>query len=341
MKATKKILGASAALIASLGIAVGSTYAWFVSGNTATIDSIDLGVSSQSNNLLVTVVDANADTSNLNQSVFKSTLTASDFEKYLYTGSDSSKTAKTLKALTYDETAKTFKDQSNALNSESTTTTTDGYIQFKLVFRDIQSGNSVMLLDTSSVTAPTTTTAKAVLSPFAVAKEQYGSNAAIAINGALEARAANAARISFATSAATKVWCPNEALAGGGQTSTKSDNVTTFTTTNETGRAAGFWKGNLSSDYYTYMTNGKAYDAKSYTNTILALTQTDSAYKYAATSAISAFGSDAIAVNEQNYYQTEFTVTIWLEGTDGDCFDSVLSDTMTIKLQFMSISTGA
>ena len=52
MKATKKIVGATAALVAAVALSAGSTFAWFAASSTATIDGMSVSVAS-SNNLLI------------------------------------------------------------------------------------------------------------------------------------------------------------------------------------------------------------------------------------------------------------------------------------------------
>lgn len=53
MKANKKVLGAAAALTMSLAMAAGSTFAWFTTGNTATVSQFELGVTSGNQALLI------------------------------------------------------------------------------------------------------------------------------------------------------------------------------------------------------------------------------------------------------------------------------------------------
>ena len=46
MKATKKIVGATAALVAAVALSAGSTFAWFVANGTATVSGMDASVTS-------------------------------------------------------------------------------------------------------------------------------------------------------------------------------------------------------------------------------------------------------------------------------------------------------
>ena len=65
MKATKKIVGATAALVAAVALSAGSTFAWFASNGTATVENFNVNVA-VSNNLVISTTSNGTFTSSVN-----------------------------------------------------------------------------------------------------------------------------------------------------------------------------------------------------------------------------------------------------------------------------------
>lgn len=53
MKATKKLIGALAALVIAIAVATGSTFAWFTTNQKVTVESLDLQVTSGNDDLQI------------------------------------------------------------------------------------------------------------------------------------------------------------------------------------------------------------------------------------------------------------------------------------------------
>jgi hypothetical protein len=339
MKATKKILGAAAALVLSLGIATGSTYAWFASNSTATVDSFEVGVTSSTDNLLVAIGDTSVD------SAFKSKITnaeiVAEIQKNIDSSTNPTTTAK-LDALTSTDNGINFYTKAEAAKEDDSDNSTSGtkteissgkFITFTLTFRSY-TALSLMLDSTSAVTASATNNSSNLVVAWAnsdgnsaVTTSKYGIDSDLAVGAKIAARAANAARVSFVTgtsdSQTSKVWSPNEALVSGGQATANSDS-----------RGKGYWKGNLASDYNTHMSGDAAVTQRTYTSTVTPLA---TAGTYNSESEIVALSSTTSATLG-TVYQAAVTVNIWLEGTDGDCLDSIFSDSFSVALNFVALA---
>jgi hypothetical protein len=237
MKATKKIIGAAAALVLSLGIATGSTYAWFASNSTATVDSFDVSVTSSTDNLLVAIGSNPAD------SAFKSRISKDDITKEIQNNIDSAESPTTtakLDALTTLDNGVTFYNKAEAAKESTTSNsgtataiTTGKFVTFTLTFRSYTALS--LMLDTDSKVESTTqdTSSNLVVawadssstSTSAITADKYGT--AVSLGSKIAARAANAARVSFVTgtsgSQTGKVWSPNEANVNGSQASANTD----------------------------------------------------------------------------------------------------------------------
>ena len=81
----------------------------------------------------------------------------------------------------------------------------------------------------------------------------------------------------------------------------------------------GFFNGNLASDYEKHLNSS----AKEYTET-----------SYSATKEIGQTIVTLSEVQDDGYAYAYLGVRIWLEGTDGDCFNYVLNDKIKIDLIF-------
>lgn len=338
MKATKKILGASAALVMAVGVATGSTFAWFTSNNTVKVDQIEMGVVSQTDNLLVLATDT-ANTTYANNA-FKTQLTTADIQAAL--GLDKSASI-ALDALTSGENGYAGGTSTNGTVLKNSKGGTESYnkaqegnkfAEYKLVFRSTVPSLNILLYggatgDNLSVVTPQgddVANNVAYAWDNSITEANYG--AAVGEGAAIIARAANAARVAFISGENGKVWAPNEAEKSGAQA-----------TANTTGNGKGFWKGNLASDYNKHM-GVTTTDVTAVTNTgvvtplaVAAPTSYDSATM--SDNLVVTLGATKVGGTE--YYQAEVTVRIWLEGTDGDCFDAILSDSLNVQMSFIGL----
>lgn len=179
-----------------------------------------------------------------------------------------------------------------------------------------------------------------------------------ASDGVITARAANAARVLFEekkTGGITSVWCPNEYYTDGAE----FDGTTEVSGKTKTGTHKGFYKNNLASDY--------AYAVKQIKNGVApgdveftvgagteGASEINAAYAKAkikqreyshpvvpGTTEIARLsdqlGSDSVIssyVGSNAGFFAVIDVTLWLEGTDGDCLDAVKNDLMNVVLAF-------
>lgn len=370
MKSSKKILGASAALGLAVALSAGSTFAWFTAGKTsvdvnsfnlsATTDAegMDLKVAiSLPNNAAPTGDQTDGSAGSYGYSVKLGDATAGDgtLDKALYALQSTKLTSLTLGETDVYASA----TNPNKLYSKATgeiAEATGGYITFRLVFWS--SVEAKIYLNTGSAVSAVGNAKSFDVSKFAdvtglLGNKINGSDNATFTDdiegghyggseddgdwvsgGTVNVRAANAARIMFVENKAVSslhVWCPNEYNADGGA-------ETSATTANST--AKGFWKNNLAGDY-NHLNNSaiarvtqKAYTGKGVTlgssGTLIATTKEASVVNQAM---IAEWDEESKQIQGTGYYSV-VDLTIWLEGTDGDCFDAILGDTMSIALNF-------
>lgn len=334
ISSTKKLIGASVALLASIGIAASSTFAWFTTSQTVTVDEFSAQVVAGSDSLTMAVVSSDTTFTNasdqataINAAKFSGTLDNDAIAAVITSG------AKLTAATTTDGTS--FTDKGGvAVNANQTT---GGYISFRLIFRNrTQTGttSTLHLDDGSKIDA--SETGKTV--PYSAAQfatiashlsdNHYGINPIIAGGGndqTLKAYAAHAARVTFVdTTNAAKIWAPNERDADGG-----NDGVTAQQTT-----AEGYYLNNLAKDYMNdYFGTNENVTQASLANTVVASDTRDTANQVGA-------GFAAVTGAPADYVYTSVLVNIWIEGTDGDCFDAILEDTFTTTMKF-TVSTKA
>ena len=372
MKSSKKILGASAALGLAIALSAGSTFAWFSAGNTKVgVDSFDLSATTETNgaNLDVAITTIGA-TSNPGDSEYKSLVTFGG-------GQLDTLKAIPLKPLTYDLASREFKDSENNAVGANTPSTATGYITFRLVFRSTAAMD--IYLNTDSDISPatdgqvkemkfkdseiSTTLGNKIVNTASggygcVENEDYENDAQTDRTFTITARAANAARVMFEeknTAAAKKIWSPNEIFVSGKQAAMgdTGDNKDA----NDNAIECGFRYGNFASDY-NYLrgmvlkgsqpsgldvaNNDSGIVQKDYSS--LALTKGENGTKIATTTNVKGDWAGGNYITSSTDYFAVVDVTFWLEGTDGDCIDSILGDKMSVLLNFKGVektSTGS
>lgn len=362
MKSSKKILGASAALGLAVALSAGSTFAWFTAGKSdVKVDSFDISATAQSDALDLKVALKATESGTLVANNFG--YSVADLQSYVNNNTLVKDIG--LKPLTLGKKA-TYDSADNDLYGEISTTAQKadkGYLTFTLVFgSDVQ--QKIYLLDTSSV-APSATKADCPNPITIKSSEGYGDlvdKVSVADYGGtsgtdytvgsdqvtLKARAANAARVMFKQNTTVGVWSPNEYLYSG-KTATSSD-------TQENTKAKGFYLGNLAADYnyiFTEVCNA-AGDTNKLNDVGFPTDYTSASQKdYGAVavkpgeakntpiatmvdaSTLSVWGNSA-----PFNYAALVDITIWLEGTDGDCFDTILADAMSVVLNFKGVKVA-
>lgn len=374
-KATHKILMAAASLVIALGVASGTTFAWFTSNRTVTVGTIEAEVVSGNDGLYVAILKKggsvgtaadfgwyDGDTFNAG---FKNTLTTNSITKAT---TDANTTVK-LDALTSmvkpsAEGAAANSNgyqlvKENGVASEAVTyqfgadaenKVENNFLEFTVKFRTTVA-QTIYLATTNGATSPvesdidygtfTDQATNAVKAWKALSADTYG--AAVESGASILARAADAARVSFnpgtyssswaapANGTNAKVWAPYDydSVLGNG----------------EAGSGRGFYKNNLAADYIEYFLNDNP-DASSTRTPVLNQVKTvdyATAKDAANSSAISAAQGTPLATTVQvgGAYEAVVTIRLWLEGTDGDCMNSIFSDHLILQLVFTSVRTAA
>lgn len=372
MKSSKKILGASAALGLAVALSAGSTFAWFTAGKTdVKVDSFNLSATTDAEGMDLKVAislpnnsaptgeqtDGSAGSYGYSVKLGDSAGGEGTLDKALYALQSTKLTSLTLGDNdTYANS--TSKDKLYSKATGSLAVAQSGYVTFRLVFWSSVEAN--IYLNTGSAVSAVSNAKPFDISKFSeregllgtvledtnkatfvddVEMGNYGGSADDGdwiAGGTVNARAANAARIMFVENKVVDslhVWCPNEYNVDGGA-------ETTATTANDT--AKGFWRNNLAGDY-NHLNNSaiarvaqKAYTDKGITlgssGTVIATTKEASVVNSAMTSEWGSSGE----IQGTGYYSV-VDLTIWLEGTDGDCFDAILGDTMSVALNFKGV----
>lgn len=323
MKATKKLIIASVSLVAAASLAVGATFAWFSYRSNVELGSVQFGVGSGDENLLVAVAKVGETPA---ESSFAYTLSEETIKGVINEGSDITYQPLTVRGASGEVGATdaiTLEKQggSNATGSD--------YAEFDLVFRYTPAaGNSTMpyliLNDGSVITADPADDASysSSITAWWSAEEEgtyqnkYGPS--IATGGTIKARARDAARVAFiygdSSSKTNKIWAPSEEQA---PSVTTSDSP------------SGYYKNNLASDYAKHL-GATLSDV---------VTPTYASRVYAADNGQSDTINNTIAQfpaisGGKSYSELKITVKVWLEGKDGDCLPSVAGDQFAFLLKF-------
>lgn len=211
------------------------------------------------------------------------------------------------------------------INMNETVADIFSYISFDITFRATAAMD--LYLGESEVLAVGNVSEKVkknqITSPWTKEAEDYG--AALNAGKPIVARAANATRIAFVNEDVTKIWAANETISGGG---------------------AGFFKGNLARDYAETLGISQP-EVPTYTpsNVLKPLVKgDDGTYSLTddnanATKITSLEWVESYNGSTAYVYQTTLSVKIWLDGNDGDCFNSILEDIFSVAMQFVGIQT--
>jgi len=308
----------------ALGIATGSTFAWFTSNRTVTVGAVQAQVVSGTQGLYVAIWDGSAYgnfTNALDTTAINAATNANTAVKL-----DALTTGTTTNGALYTEANATSTTPEAAYDKAKTTAGEQNkYLEIKLKFRttvaqDIYLGYSATEDKDSTITAGTATL-NAVAAWQQIDAATYGKS--VAQGEALDTRAAYAARVSFKNGDNVKIWAPYDYSDGEG-----TDGLTTQN---------GFYKGNLARDYRNHMLGtSDAYTVAS-TNQVTLL---EDAVAKADTNAGSAT-KIATTTLQNGHYEAEVTIRLWIEGTDGDCLNSIFNDTLALNMVFKTLVPAA
>ena len=330
-KTRKKILTAVITLIVALGLSIGTVFAWFTSNRTVTFEAIDAQVTTGSQGLFVALKKYDG-----TYTQFKTSLTAAELQEAIFGGTSAANLATVkLDHMTTENNGVTLKGQDGstvpAFNTDATTTEgKNGYVQFTLKFRTTIAQNiylaggktgGVVDAGSSTITPGAGVTLQPVLAWKTESANVYGT--AITQGQAINARAAHAARVAFISGATGKIWAPYDQA----DTSPVHDGVHD---------QAGYYLGNLAGDYYNnFIGNGSApaVAKTSVVNSVVMLSDANMTANNPGTATVIATTSSV-----SGNFEAEVTVKLWIEGTDGDCLNSIFDDKISLLLSFNSIS---
>lgn len=338
-KATSKIATAVLALVVALGIAIGSTYAWFTSNRTVRFDAIEAEVTTGTQGLYVAIKEYNSNTF----TDFYTTLSSTDLlNEILGPESGGSRpTSVKLSDLTTDITGdqnykgvKLVEEGKSALQEEVFTAgSVNKFIEFTLKFRTTVQQDIFLAISDGSVYSGinyvdgnSLTTVRAWKR---IEANEYGNTSAIEANEGLSTRAAYAARVSFITGGVGKVWAPYDYATGYDDLSHTQ---------------AGFYvntvEKNLARDYRNALLGRSDTYVCSVLNEVRLLSDALAAQNKNVSDEPGSIAATPIArtvSNAEGSFDAVVTVRLWLEGTDGDCLNSVFNDKLSLRLVFNSI----
>jgi len=289
-------------LILALGVAGASTYAWIAGNNSAKIDGFNLEIKGDTN-LLISLSGESG--------TFKSSISKAEIEEYLI--AKYGENFKLTPATSSD--GKAFADLDGSTENIS-------YASITLYFQS--NAKQDVFLNTSPSSNHVSSQRKDgsdsnVVCAWKDIETVYGQSSIIPKGDKVYASAMNAARISFVNGEDAVVWNPNPEKGFSGDYNYKS--------------LPDFTCYSLSTDYLN--------EVFGYNLSVPSYYQTLCSKDYYDMEAGNYIITDKLLTLEYNeadeYYRGEFTVNIWLEGWDGDCFDSIIDDILTIGLQFQSV----
>ena len=307
MKNSKKLIGAIAALVIALAVSVGSTFAWFTTNKKVAVDNIQATVTTGSTDLQVRRVKKDGTAIGDGEWSYGLIFDEDEFDNVkldALTSADKGKTLTGKPNLTTPSTAGDKGIPNYKADGTKDTDKTANYIELYLEFRST-AAETIVLDATSAVTGESK--GDDVILAWKDDSSTYGT--AINKGAAIASNAKNAVRVSIGKVASSEetvvgVWNPNA--------------------------TEGYFKGNLAQDYELYQdAQFNSEKNKEAINTIY----TDPGYD-AITTGTGA--TDLVTLGNLNngYYYAVICVKIWLEGTDGDCFNNIFDDSILAKLVF-------
>ena len=347
LKNTRKLLIAATALVAAVAVSAGATYAWFTQNAEVSVSGISANVKTSGDTNIMVAVGHGTSGINFQPSLSTTDLTDGDVN-YLnvafdsVTNTNTTKTnAPTLYSAAYSSTATETNYLSYTAAVAGNSSVKGNYVKVPLTIRTDTAANIILNDGSVSTTATTTPSVyewrSSGITQYTTSAKSYGD--------AYTAYAKNASRVGFTTASGTlsskayntestfKVWCPNEINYDGSQvvTTPESGYRTSAVTDNN------YYLNNLADDYFEYVYNcATSITQDAYTDNYLA-TYTEKAGTDYANNIVATTAYDSTA---EAYYAYVY-LYIWIEGTDGDCFNNILSQAIDVEFDLTASKVSA
>lgn len=325
MKATKKIVGAACALVAAVALSAGSTFAWFTANNVVKVGQVEGTVVTMGGDLKIALVTETKteSTTTYSEGPYAYSLTAPEFKAAGATEASQFTHVTSSDGVTFTGVPKQQDKADPDTGKEwvagaEAVAMKDYYTYTVSLLSDTKMDIYLQQGDTTLTSSGTTDTAKQILAWKAITENDYGK--AVELNNRITAEAKDAARVAF------NVFTMTYGEDGKVASATKDTSAKFW----NPGEATGFSKGNLALDYFNYNNQfaeaDKLTDAGSLGNKV-------SDIKPIATAGSPATGDVKLCTLEAGKPQY-ITISLWLEGFDGDCFNSIFSQTLTFGVGF-------
>lgn len=356
-KAARKILVSVVVLVIAMSLAVTSTFAWFTMSSDPVVDGFDINVTTSEGLLIrlqgVEVVKdevGNIVSSTPYQGNLKSRISKEEMMAYLF-GIGQSNYPYYLENGKYGTdfalSACTFED-GRTITEIDEDTETDEYIEIELYFFS-NVPQTVANSDPSKTKVTSTSGAKKDGEAWAaIVADTYGTHSLYAKGDEIEAHAANAARISFDNGSedveGVVIWNPNPEK-GFNKCSNYlyAEDQTGFTAANIKNMAVDYYNNTANPEteitvpeWYTG-NESNGFKPNYSTKYVRRVAEEENPANYIITDELLTLSAVTEVIGGENVvtgYKGTLTIRIWLEGWDGDCFDSIFEDVLNVYLQF-------
>lgn len=297
-KATKKLLISAAVLVVALSLAATSTFAWFTMNNEPEVDGFDVNVTANDGVYISTIANSEDDTVGAD-GTFKSYVTSDEVIDAIMENSDFV-SGSDLKNLTAATTAdgNVFEDENGYSMGDAEYTSEDTtHYTFRLYFYSNNAYRLKLNTNDSAVSSNHSANYLPVPAWMEINENDYPHSdlsTPIATGEDIDADAKDAVRLAFDDGSDTNIWDPNP--------------DTGFTDNTE---------GNLANDYRDHV-----YGTTTTVESIVANTVDSSEVLLTLTGA------------DDTGYNGYLDISLWIEGWDANCFNTILDDEITTALKF-------
>lgn len=293
-----------------------STYAWFTLNNIAKVDQIEMGITSGVG--IDLSLDENADWT---QKVWKSKLENSDFNKYI-------------KDVSFDAVTSYDGKNFTVMNNDSIAKESNKFIELEIYFRAsnvisfestmkagiylVENNKNASYSDDNSALGSGTAIVSKGIDWKADVTFKYSDTETLNPGNTKKCYAKDAVRLSFTYKNGTET--------------SKIFDLSTDSTVGKTPNYRGYNYQYGAADYYRVKNAEENVRKSEKTQNVLFFDELSLINEQAKASN----NNSLVSVLEKtgDYYYGKTTLRLWIEGWDGDCFDSILSDNIRAQLKF-------